>query len=235
MSDDILEQAARALREETAEPDPASRFTRRRVMASLHRRERRRRSRIVWLLPIAAVLAGTTALASAGGGSTWQSVAAAIGIGESPPAEPPKLVRAPLRHASRRVVPAEAPATAPSIEPETPAADKAPPAPRPSASRALAIAQAPEPAPPDPTLPLYREAHRLHFAGGSPSAALAAWDRYLAAAPGGRFAVEARYNRAICLVRLGRRDEAKRELEPFANGTFGAYRQASARSLVESL
>src|SRR5690606_34717627 len=59
MSDDILSEATRALREDTLESDESTRSTRNRVMASLHRHERRRRSRIVWLLPIASVLAGT--------------------------------------------------------------------------------------------------------------------------------------------------------------------------------
>jgi hypothetical protein len=184
----------------------------------------------VWLLPIAAVLAGTTALASSGGRAAWQSVAAAIGIGEPPaPAATATVTRAPL---GRAPAPLTTPPPAPvDSEPEAESVT----GPRPSAQRALALAASAEPPASDPTLPLYREAHRRHFAEGNPAAALGAWDRYLAAAPSGRFAVEARYNRAICLVRLGRRDEALRALEPFASGAYGAYRQSSARSLVQSL
>jgi TolA-binding protein len=87
----------------------------------------------------------------------------------------------------------------------------------------------------DPGLELYRAAHRLHFEAGDPSGALSAWERYLRETPRGRFAVEATYNRAICLVRLGRAEEARRVLEPFARGAYGAYRQESAQALLDAL
>ncbi len=83
---------------------------------------------------------------------------------------------------------------------------------------------------------LYRVAHAAQFADKNPSAALAAWDRYLAAAgPSGRMALEARYNRAITLVRLGRKVEAREALEPFARGEYGGYRREDAARLVQSL
>jgi hypothetical protein len=83
---------------------------------------------------------------------------------------------------------------------------------------------------------LYREAHDAHFARKDPARALAAWDRYLAAAgPDGRMTLEARYNRAIALVRLGRAEDAKRALEPFARGEYGGYRREEAIRLIESL
>jgi hypothetical protein len=83
---------------------------------------------------------------------------------------------------------------------------------------------------------LYREAHEAHFVRKDPAAALAAWDRYLlAAGPTGRFALEARYNRAIALVRLGRRSEAASALRPFANGDYGGYRRDEARELLSTL
>jgi hypothetical protein len=68
-----------------------------------------------------------------------------------------------------------------------------------------------------------------------PSAALAAWDAYLDAAPAGRFALEARYNRALCLSRLGRRSEAITELAPYAKGAHGNYRQHEAEQLIAAL
>jgi hypothetical protein len=84
---------------------------------------------------------------------------------------------------------------------------------------------------------LYARAHELHFHGGDPAAALAAWDAYLAAEPRGAFAVEARYNRALCLVRLGRLTDARGELEPFARGEIAprGYRQPDAAQLIERI
>jgi RNA polymerase sigma-70 factor (ECF subfamily) len=82
---------------------------------------------------------------------------------------------------------------------------------------------------------LYERAHRLHFHGDQPAAALAAWDAYLGHAPRGRFALEARYNRAIALARLGRRDEAVQALAPFAAGVHGTYRQRDAAQLLLAL
>ena len=88
----------------------------------------------------------------------------------------------------------------------------------------------------DPDLALYRAAHRAHFVTRDPRAALAAWDRYLAEHPQGTFALEARYNRALCLVRLGRSDAAERALLPFASGSVGGgYRRAEAQQLLDAL
>jgi tetratricopeptide (TPR) repeat protein len=84
---------------------------------------------------------------------------------------------------------------------------------------------------------LYRAAHDLHFHDGDAAAALAAWDAYLAAAPHGAFAIEARYNRALCLVRLGRLADARAALEPFARGVIepAGYRQSDAAHLIERI
>jgi hypothetical protein len=65
---------------------------------------------------------------------------------------------------------------------------------------------------------------------------LTAWDAYLAAYPSGRFAVEARYNRAIVLARLHRITEARAALAPFAAGAVeGGYRQREATELLDAL
>ncbi len=89
---------------------------------------------------------------------------------------------------------------------------------------------------PNPDLALYRSAHRTHFAGVDAEAALGHWNAYLRRFPNGMFALEARYNRALCLVRLGRRDEAARALSPFAEGAVsGAYRREEARALLKAL
>jgi hypothetical protein len=78
-------------------------------------------------------------------------------------------------------------------------------------------------------------AHTAHFVDHDPARALLAWDAYLAAAPNGAFAPEAHYNRALSLVRLGRNSEARSALEPFANGSYGGYRQAEASALLERI
>jgi TolA-binding protein len=84
---------------------------------------------------------------------------------------------------------------------------------------------------------LYRAAHELHFHGDDVAAALAAWDAYLAASPHGAFAVEARYNRAVCLVRLDRLAEARTALAPFAAGEVApaGYRRDEAARLIERI
>jgi hypothetical protein len=82
----------------------------------------------------------------------------------------------------------------------------------------------------------YERAHRLHFREQSYAAALTAWDEYLANTPGGALAVEARYNRAIALVRLDHRAEATAALRPFARGEVGhGYRQTEARALLSAM
>ncbi len=108
---------------------------------------------------------------------------------------------------------------------------------RPDATLPINGAVSPDAKPPvppstDPSDALYRTAHDTHFRGGSPSAAIEAWDRYLAAAPRGRFAVEARYNRALALLKAGRRSEGLAALEPFASGSFGNYRRDEAQRLL---
>ncbi len=246
MSDDSLTPFLRALREEgDSSATDSARFTRARVMSSLHRTQRRRGLRVAFLLPIAAVLVGSTALAAAGGGvsESWRQVQVVLGL--APATSPSPLTRPAARGAGyaraaralaappARTVPAaapppaESPAAEPAPQPAKPMPHASVAAPAPSASAA--------PAASDPSHELYRTAHRLHFSGGDRAAALEAWDAYLRAAPNGRFAMEARYNRALCLVQLGRRSEARAALEPFAEGRFGGYRKSEAQSLLDAL
>lgn len=82
---------------------------------------------------------------------------------------------------------------------------------------------------------LYRRAHELHFRGDDTAAALAAWDAYLGAEPAGRFAIEARYNRALLWIRMGRYRDAHAALLPFARGEVSGYRQEEAATLVARL
>ena len=81
----------------------------------------------------------------------------------------------------------------------------------------------------------YRAAHVAHFNRKDPAAALAAWSDYLTHSSTGRLAVEARYNRALCLLKLGRVREARAALGPFTAGAYGAYRQKEAQNLIATL
>lgn len=270
MSDDLLRQAADALREETRDADDGARFTRARVMASLQQREHRRRTRLALLVPLAACFAAATAWGTVSGrAATWvSSVSQALGIEVTAPPKPsskPAVKRGPKQPAPEKSsappalevpppatteVEASEPAPSPeSVAPREPAPVRQP-APKPERSRNDSPAPAPSvsPAPPSEEGPrsngldisdraheLYRVAHRSHFVDHDYASALRAWDAYLSEAPGGRFVLEARYNRALCLVRLGQTDAARAALTPFADGKFGAYRQNEARALLDAL
>ncbi len=83
---------------------------------------------------------------------------------------------------------------------------------------------------------MYREAHRSHFTERNFGRALELWDQYLLHdGSRGRLLLEARFHRAIALVRLGRSSEAREALTPFAEGQYGGYRREDARRLLESL
>jgi TolA-binding protein len=90
------------------------------------------------------------------------------------------------------------------------------------------------PAPPDEDA-LYRAAHEAHFGRGDFADALVAWEHYLREAPHGSLAIEARYNRAIALYRLGRQVEAAGALKPFADGEYGSYQRDEAAALIERM
>ncbi|HEX6276659.1 MAG TPA: hypothetical protein VFZ53_26635 [Polyangiaceae bacterium] len=236
---DLLDEAVGALREEGTSDDAAHRFTRARVMASLHQGTVKRRTRLAFILPIAATFLATSAWGvSSGRARVWvEDIRTAIGFSTSQkaPAQAPAKVAKRAAHAPE-AAPAPAappPPIAPVVEePPAPVAEEAPKA---APEAAVAQASAAPDAGLDAELELYRSAHRAHFGGGDPAGALAAWDAYLKKAPKGRFALEARYNRALCLVRLDRKAEARAALEPFAKGSFGGYRKREALDLLEAL
>jgi hypothetical protein len=152
----------------------------------------------------------------------------------APPADlPPPTIPAP--HAPR-------PTPRPRLKPMPLALPLALPNTKPNPHSESSASQSPAavPAPPPPAsapesaeLALFRRAERLHRAHDP--AALAAWDAYLRVAPNGALAPEAHYNRALCLVRLGRVADASAALGPFARGELHGYRQAEARALLEGL
>ena len=91
---------------------------------------------------------------------------------------------------------------------------------------------APAPGPSDAEADAYGRAHRAHFDARAPERVLAAWDDYLRRYPRGAFEPEARFNRAICLVRLRRFAQAERALRTFADGRLGGYRRGEAEQLL---
>jgi hypothetical protein len=283
MSGDLLEQATRALRETTAEPQPRSGLTRARLLESAEKRYVSRRFGLLrWVIALVAALAASTALARVA--QYWPEIKRAIAPAASEPAVAPKRKAAtkhplqpmaastdlPLSAAGApapEIAPAaeaSAPKGVPSSEarpgvvPSTPATpaprrpkSKAPrpkPAARPDPSparkpsfepEAIAMTPAPDPvlgpkpAPESAELALFRRAQRMHLA--QDPRALAAWDDYLRVASRGVLAPEARYNRALCLIRLGRKSDARSALTPFANGEYGSYRRTEAKALIQAL
>jgi hypothetical protein len=235
MTDDLLKAASRALRDETDDDGADGRFTRARVMASLHQGRVKRRTRLAFILPIAACLAAGTAWGAATGRlpAMFHAIGEAVSLGRKPsePAPKPLVPRAPRKQVvDDPPAPPPEPAVVapPQAEPEV---VKTPPsAPPPSAKPAPSSSAAFQ----DTDGDLYRLAHEAHFASHDYARALQGWDAYLRAAPSGRLATEARYNRAICLLRLGRDEEARRALQPFATGMIG-YRQSEARQLLDEL
>jgi outer membrane biosynthesis protein TonB len=157
---------------------------------------------------------------------------------EKAPDEKAPTGKAPDEKAPTGKAPAEkAPAKVPSARPSGAETDE-PAAPRTVAAPAVTADRSGSPAArsaADATDVLYQRAHALHFQSHDHAAARSAWEAYLKAAPAGRFAAFAHYNRALCLVRLGRTAEARRALQPFADGAFGGYRRAEAQSLIDAL
>jgi hypothetical protein len=228
MSGNLLSRAAGALRETAAAGSGDETLAR--VLRDVRRGQRRRRLAGVTLLPLALVLttmgawAATTGRLAAVARKVWPAPAA-LRTAAAP--RPPAPVRA-----APEIIP---------IAPEAPPPAAAVPEARPAATRPSIPrhARAPESvassAPLTEADELYRQAHEAHFGRGDFAAALVLWDRYLAVSPLPRLTPEARYNRAIALLRLGRRDEAARALRPFAEGDYGAYRATEARALLRNV
>ncbi len=256
MTDDLLARAARALREETAGDDASARFTRSRIMASVHDERVKRRTRWAFLIPIAATFIAASAFGAATGKTraVMLVITRALGIHRE---NALPLRPAPRRPTARAVEASAAVAPPPAVPPPSAGTEVILPPPEPPAPEPSPARKAPAPglagnstfsaaAPPhalpaagdaaaDPTFELYRTAHHVHFVEHDDARALGAWDAYLKAAPRGALAPEARYNRALCLVRLHRNDEARAALKPFAEGGYGTYRREDAQRLLAAL
>ncbi len=231
-NDDLLAESMRALRESTDGSSPHALKTRLLILTRAQSRMRRRRRVAFVVMPLAAALTVSTAWgAMSGGFPSWLDAI----TGRTAPTATAVVVQTPP---TRSAVPGPAPS-----EPPRPATEIPSPGVPSALSMPPSLSHKPSAAPPLPKAPvvsngeqsLYATAHRAHFVDHDSAASLRAWDAYLAAYSEGRFALEARYNRAICLVRLGRRGEARTALAPFAEGKYQGYRRAEARELLDAL
>jgi hypothetical protein len=230
-----VEDLIGAVRAEDGDDPELAALTQLRVRRSLEVRVRRGHQ-LAGLLTAAAILCGGTvswALATGHVSALWSP---APSVMQDEPAPPPPVVKPPAVKPALPVITARAPLVPPPVVPvpDPPAIAVVAPPPRPELPHPAPTHTAPALAPVEA---LYRRAHDLHFHGGDPAATLAAWDAYLAAEPNGRFSVDARYNRALLLIRLARYAEARDALAPFARGEVApaGYRQSEAEQLVDRL
>lgn len=235
-----LDQLVQTLRDDVEQPSDGGEATRLRIGRSFAVRGKRRRVGRVLLL--AACFIASTALAFYVTGSQLfsESKTSPRRSVSAPPSPVPPTA------ASEAAPEAAPPASLPTAEVEQPSsqAPRARPARKssirvvPSGPSPRALSDAGEPQTPahDPVSQraLYLEAHRLHFRG-APQRALEAWQAFLATEPSGPWALEARYNRGVVLVRLGHVAEARQALEPFARGEHGGFRQTEAQRLLKEL
>jgi TolA-binding protein len=254
MKDPLLE-ATEALRG-FGKPGSPSAVTRVRVLASLEKTERRSTRRVVLVMPLAALLIGSVAFAATGGRlpaplQDWlaahttravrqtnqsarvatqnqkpQSTRAAQSVSDAGVPDRPNGVA--NDNAEQREV-----HDSQRVESTSTAEKAARSANRVSLGREHSVID--DKPISEEEYERYRTAHNAHFVQKDPTAALQAWSEYLAQTPSGRLAVEARYNRALCLLRLGRNQEAIAALQPFTDGTYGAYRQRDAQRLLARL
>jgi hypothetical protein len=222
-SDDLLRRAARDLRERSDGDAGAGARTRERVLALTAKRKRRRKS---WTL--VTVMLGSLLMMS----SVWAAATGRL----------PRLWHALVPHqAEPPIAGSQAVPRTPPVAPSPPLASAPEPRPAPAtttvaqpAKRSVPARPSP-PAPTDPEEQLFKSAYRDQFVRHDAQAALDGWNAYLGAAPQGRFALEAAYDRALCLVRLGRRAEAISALRPFVDGTHGDYHRRDATRLSAAL
>jgi hypothetical protein len=257
MTDDLLKRSTDALRKETALPELRSGLTRARLLDNAAKAQKKRGNPLRWIAPFVLTLGAGTALAHVTHQyfpEVWNAVVPEALERSVPEEEVVRRAQKPKKKAITAPAPvAPVPAPPPVIEtpvvPEPELAVVQPEAPKPARGKrahAPAIAQPAEPEPPvlaitpkpeapaeSAELSLFRRAQRLHTA--KDKGAIAAWDDFLRVAPKSPLATEARYNRALGLIRAGRSDDARKALAPFARGDMGGYRQREAAELIDAL
>lgn len=260
MSDDLLAQMTQALRDEHDGATAVPEATRARVIRTLSERKPRRRKWLAVGIPLFVVFGGSTAWAAASGKLT-PIVQQAFSVftedsvedEKQAPVEPKQKTARP--HAEPNVPEAVVPATEEpkQQEPEEDTAEPANPVVDASVSP-IRQPRAPQnkrasTEPPSredrerteeisedhTSLLLYRNAHRSQFSQGDCVSAIAGYELYLRLYAKGPFAVDARYNRGVCLIRMGRHQEAHDALLPFAQGRFGNYRKSESQRLLDAM
>jgi hypothetical protein len=249
VSADSVSSALEAYRAEHSGARVRASLVRRRVLAGLSQKRERRARLVRFAVPIAATFFASAALAATDAGRTrvqeiFNRVELLFSSSERAPVPPTQPLR--KRDAANEVMPPAAPALLRDrVAVETPAPvvslDQLPLAPvglEPSGSRPGEAARNAVPrraSSASPDLAAYGRAHALHFHGSNPTAALAAWDAYLAQFPTGMFVPEARINRAVALARTGKRRDAERALDSIAADETDDYGRTRANSLREAL
>lgn len=239
MKRDVLDAAAESLRDAGAGISISAHEGAARVLRDIKRQSRRRRTARLAFVQVFALLIGFGAWAATSGRldrfvreRVWQS--------QPKPRVAHTSVR-PTRSAPSDgySIPQEYPTAPPAIAPETGAVAAAPLTPTRTQPRRHVMAKLQPPdekadlvQPPPSTLALYEAAHDAHFGRKDWATALALWDVYLKSGDLS-FSVEARYNRALALVRLEKKAEAAEALRPFAEGEYGAYRRNDALRLLQ--
>jgi hypothetical protein len=242
MSERELREHARALRASRDGSFAGAATTRQRILVAAHRRRRGRRVLVVACASMATLLVLSTAWAELSGalprvvafvraterpGHHERAAAHSAPAPASASASAPTIAFAPTpppASASASIDPVSRSPSRAVVSSREASAVRVRGAPRLAADTDAAAEES-----------AYEAAHRAHFTERDPAKALRGWDAYLAAYPDGRFALEARYNRALTLVRLGRTGEARAALGPFADGRYGTYRRAEARELIDAL
>jgi TolA-binding protein len=205
-----------ALRELDGDDHELAGATKLRVRRSLeHGHGMRRHAGVVAALAVLLVASASWALATGKIQKLWRAPVAVEQVAPTPsvPSVPPTAPTPPQKLEAQVELPPELP---------TP---PAPPNQTPTIQGVAGVS------------PLYQKAHELYFHDADYDKALVAWDDYLAKEPNGQFSVEARYNRALCLIHLSRFQDAHDALLPFANGEVApaGYRQDEAKRLETKL
>jgi FimV-like protein len=217
---DRFESSVRALRELTATPADG-RVTRSRVLGQVA--DRRRRHRNYRIAILAAVLLLLIPAASVG----WIQLKRAIGNGTRLPGHAGSPKRTVLAATTKPRLDEPVPVESPAIEnlPESPSGAEAAP------THPLAVPAAQRPS----EIALYARAHELHFHENDARAALRLWIRYLDRFPQGRFVPEAQFNLAVCLVRIGDAEAARRWLTQLVSSPGSDYPKDQAERLLAEL